>query len=252
MHKKEKTSKTRLDPFQEWGHRWGRIGTVIALMYMVAIPFVVLSVYDSLPTLGQVLNVATLGVLAIYVPVGISEALSYTPLLGASSYLAFITGNIMNQKLPVAVNAMKLANKEANTPEGDVVSAIAIAVSSIMTVVILAVAALLLSFISPIFELPAVKTMSNYLLPALFGSMTLGLFASTGSGSRVVKGGLKGVIPVIVLVTLISMAARLAGMGSILLGMVGFLILAMLPVGILSSRILWKKGIIRVVDRENP
>ena len=250
--KKEKTSKTRLDPFQEWGHRWGRIGTVIALMYMVAIPFVVLSVYDSLPTLGQVLNVATLGVLAIYVPVGISEALSYTPLLGASSYLAFITGNIMNQKLPVAVNAMKLANKEANTPEGDVVSAIAIAVSSIMTVVILAVAALLLSFISPIFELPAVKTMSNYLLPALFGSMTLGLFASTGSGSRVVKGGLKGVIPVIVLVTLISMAARLAGMGSILLGMVGFLILAMLPVGILSSRILWKKGIIRVVDREKP
>lgn len=251
MHKKEKTPKTRLDPFQEWGHRWGRIGTVIALIYMVAIPFIVLNVYDSVPTLGQVLNVATLGVLAIYIPVGFSEALSYTPLLGSSSYLAFITGNIMNLKLPVAVNAMKLTKKEANTPEGDVVSAIAIAVSSIMTVVILAVAALLISFISPIFELPAVKTMSGYLLPALFGSMALGLFASTGSGSRVVKGGLKGVIPVIVLVTLISVAARLAGMGSVLLGMVGFLILAMLPVGILSSRILWKKGIIKVVDRED-
>ena len=38
-------------------------------------------------------------------------------------------------------------------------------------------------------------------------------------------------------------------LGGIILGMVGFLILAMLPVGIITSRILWKKGIIKVVDK---
>lgn len=32
--------------------------------------------------------------------------------------------------------------------------------------------------------------------PALFGSMALGLFASSASGSKVVKGGIKGVLPV--------------------------------------------------------
>ena len=160
-----------LDPFQTWAHRWGRIGTLIALAYMISVPFIVLSYYNCMPSLGSVFNVATFGILAIYIPVGISEALSYTPLMGASSYLGFITGNIMNLKLPCAVNALKIAGKEANTPEGDVVASIGVAASSIMTVVILTIAALLVNLISPVFELPAVKTMSNYLLPALFGAL---------------------------------------------------------------------------------
>lgn len=246
--RKKNTAPITLDPFQAWSHRWGRLGTVIALVYMIALPFIVLNYYDCVPSLGQVFNIATLGILAIYIPVGLSEAVSYTPLMGASSYLGFITGNIMNLKLPCAVNALKLSGKEANTPEGDVVASIGVAASSIMTVAILTLAALLISFISPIFELPAVQTMSSYLLPALFGSMTLGLFASTTAGTKVVKGGIKGVIPVIVIVSLVTLAARLLGMGSVVLGMVGFLILAMLPVAIITSRILWKKGVIKVVD----
>ena len=240
----------KLDSFQSWCHLWGRVGTVIALVYMVALPFIVLGCYNSIPSLGEVFNIATLGILAIYIPVGFSEALSYTPIMGCSAYLGFITGNIMNLKLPCAVNALKIAGKEANTPEGDVVAAIGVAASSIMTVIILALAALLAAWISPVFQLPAVQTMSAYLLPALFGSMTLGLFASTSAGNKVVKGGIKGVLPVIVLVSLISVAARILKMGSILLGLVGFLILAMLPVAIITSRILWKKGIIKVVDKE--
>ena len=243
-------NKITLDPFQSWAHRWGRIGTLVALAYMISLPFIVLNYYDCMPSLGSVFNVATFGILAIYIPVGISEALSYTPLMGASSYLGFITGNIMNLKLPCAVNALKIAGKEANTPEGDVVASIGVAASSIMTVIILTIAALLVNLISPIFELPAVQTMSSYLLPALFGSMTLGLFASTSAGSKVVIGGLKGVLPVIVIVSLICVAARIFGLGNIMLGMVGFLILAMLPVGIITSRILWKKGVIKVVDKE--
>ena len=243
-------NKVTLDPFQSWAHRWGRIGTLIALIYMIALPFIVLNVYDCVPSLSSVFNMATFGILAIYIPVGISEALSYTPLMGSSAYLGFITGNIMNLKLPCAVNALKISGKEANTPEGDVVASIGVAASSIMTVVILTIAALLVSVISPIFELPAVKTMSSYLLPALFGSMTLGLFASTSSGSKVVVGGLKGVIPVLLIVSLVCIAARIFGMGSMILGMVGFLILLMLPIGIITSRILWKKGIIKVIDKD--
>ena len=244
----KKNPVVTLDPFQAWCHRWGRVGTVIALVYMIALPFIFLGVYDCIPSLGEVFNVATIGILAIYIPVGFSEALSYTPLMGTSSYVGFITGNIMNLKLPCAVNALKLTGKQANTPEGDVVSSIAVAASSIMTVGILTVAALLISFISPIFELPAVQTMSSYLLPALFGSMTLGLFASTGAGTKVVKGGLKGVLPVIILVSLLTLGARLIGQGGIMLGLVGFIILLMLPISIITSRVLWKKGKIQVVD----
>lgn len=248
MSKKEKTTIT-MDPFQTWAHKWGRFGTVIALIYMVAIPFIVLGYYDSIPALGEVINLATISILMIYIPVGISEALSYTPILGASSYLTFITGNIMNLKLPCAVNAMKIAKKEPNTPEGEAVASVGVAVSSIMTVIILALAALLSSQISPMFELPAVKTASNYIIPALFGSLALGLFSSTNSGNKVVKGGVKGVIPVLIIVSVLSIFVRVTSGGS-LFGMVGFLILFMLPVALISSRIMWKKGIINVVDKE--
>ena len=145
----------------------------------------------------------------------------------------------------------------------------AVAVSSLMTVAILTLAAVCASFISPVFELPAVKTASGYLLPALFGSMALGLFASSSSGmpalfgsmalglfassssgSKVVKGGIKGVLPVLIIMTVLSLAARLAGYGSVLGGLVGIFIIVMLPIGILTSYVLWKKGKIQVVDKE--
>ena len=126
----------------------------------------------------------------------------------------------------------------------------AVAVSSLMTVAILTLAAVCASFISPVFELPAVKTASGYLLPALFGSMALGLFASSSSGSKVVKGGIKGVLPVLIIMTVLSLAARLAGYGSVLGGLVGIFIIVMLPIGILTSYMLWKKGKIQVVDKE--
>ncbi|MBD5549530.1 MAG: hypothetical protein HDQ97_19480 [Lachnospiraceae bacterium] len=247
MNKENKTTQP-MDPFQAWSHKWGRIGTVIALIYMIALPFIVLAYYDSIPPLGSVFNLGTISILMIYIPVGISEALSYTPILGSSAYLTFITGNIMNLKLPCAINAMKLANKEPNTPEGDAIASVGVAVSSIMTIIILALAALLSTWISPVFELPAVKTASNYLIPALFGSLTLGLFSSSNAGDKVVKNGIMGVLPVLIIVSLLSIFVRVTSGGS-LFGMIGFLILFMLPIALISSRIMWKKGIIKVVDK---
>ena len=79
-------TETKMDSFQSWAHRWGRVGTLIALIYMVALPFVVLAAYDSIPSLGEVFNVNTFSILLIYIPVGFSEALSYTPILGCSAY----------------------------------------------------------------------------------------------------------------------------------------------------------------------
>lgn len=81
--------------------------------------------------------------------------------------------------------------------------------------------------------------------------MALGLFASSSSGSKVVKGGIKGVLPVLIIMTVLSLAARLAGCGSALGGLVvGIFIIVMLPIGILTSYVLWKKGRIQVVDKE--
>ena len=247
---KQVKEKVMLDPFQEWCHKWGRIGTIIALVYMITMPIVVLNYYDSMPAVGQFLNLSTLGMLAIYIPVGISEALSYTPIMGSSAYLGFITGNIMNLKLPVAVNAIKISGKQQNTAEGDAVASIGIAVCSIMTIIILTLGVLLGSLIAPVFQLQADKTASGYLVPALFGSMALGLIASYSNGKKVVKGGMMGVLPVLIIVSLLALAIRILS-GASLGGMEGLLIIVMLPVSLISSRIMWKKGIIKVVPKEN-
>ena len=69
-------------------------------------------------------------------------------------------------------------------------------------------------------------------------------------GSKVVKGGIKGVLPVLIIMTVLSLAARLAGYSSVLGGLVGIFIIVMLPIGILTSYVLWKKGKIQVVDKE--
>ena len=64
--------------------------------------------------------------------------------------------------------------------------------------------------------------------------------------NNVVKGGIKGVLPVLIIMTVVSIAARLAGYGSVLGGLVGIFIIVMLPIGILTSYVLWKKGKIQV------
>ena len=89
----------------------------------------------------------------------------------------------------------------------------------------------------------------RYFIDAM-SAMALGLFASSSSGSKVVKGGIKGVLPVLIIMTVLSLAARLAGYGSVLGGLVGIFIIVMLPIGILTSYVLWKKGKIQVVDKE--
>ena len=91
--------------------------------------------------------------------------------------------------------------------------------------------------------------------------MITGLVIAVGVGVLAKKPGLAwlnnfvtafsmlGVLPVLILMTVLSLAARLAGYGAVLGGLVGIFIIVMLPIGILTSYILWKKGKIQVVDK---
>ena len=40
-------TETKMDSFQSWAHRWGRVGTLIVLIYMVALPFCLLYTSDA-------------------------------------------------------------------------------------------------------------------------------------------------------------------------------------------------------------
>ena len=243
MAKEKKVKeKVALDPFTEWAHKSGRVFMVLFIAYMLVIPFIVCTVYDCMPSFKMCLP-GLIAITAIMGPASIAEVGSYTPILGSSTYLTFASGNVMNLKIPCIINAQQIAKVEPNTVEGDAVALIATAVSSAVTIIILAIGVVLLSFIKPILENPYVVTASDYLLPALFGCMALGLLSS-GNGKTKVKIHL---LPALVPALLVT-ALTVLGIGST--GLAGILIIVMIPVTILCARILWKKGIVKVVPVE--
>ena len=243
MAKEKKVKeKVALDPFTEWAHKSGRVFMVLFIAYMLVIPFIVCTVYDCMPSFKMCLP-GLIAITAIMGPASIAEVGSYTPILGSSTYLTFASGNVMNLKVPCIINAQQIAKVEPNTVEGDAVALIATAVSSAVTIIILAIGVVLLSFIKPILENPYVVTASDYLLPALFGCMALGLLSS-GNGKTKVKNHL---LPAVVPALLVT-ALTVLGIGST--GLAGILIIVMIPVTILCARILWKKGIVKVVPVE--
>ena len=243
MAKEKKVKeKVALDPFTEWAHKSGRVFMVLFIAYMLVIPFIVCTVYDCMPSFKMCLP-GLIAITAIMGPASIAEVGSYTPILGSSTYLTFASGNVMNLKIPCIINAQQIAKLEPNTVEGDAVALIATAVSSAVTIIILAIGVVLLSFIKPILENPYVVTASDYLLPALFGCMALGLLSS-GNGKTKVKNHL---LPALVPALLVT-ALTVLGIGST--GLAGILIIVMIPVTILCARILWKKGIVKVVPVE--
>lgn len=238
---KQKTPTT-LDPFTQWAHKTGRIFMIVFTVYMVVMPFIICTVYDCMPSFKMCLP-GLISILVIMTPMSIAEIGSYTPILGSSSYLTFASGNLMNLKMPCIINAQKIAKVEQSTVEGDAIALIATAVSSSVTIVILALGMLLLSFIQPILENETFETASNYLLPALFGCMSLGLLGK-GSGKTKVKNKL---LPAVIPVILVSV---LTVMGIATTGIAGILMIVMIPILILISWIMWKAGIVKVVSND--
>ena len=160
-------------------HRWGIIWNIGALLMLLSIPVAVstyLGIWPELQALGKTL--ATL--IPLYWITAVVEVITYVPMLGAGgTYLSFVTGNITNLKLPVGLAAMENANVRANTEEGEVISTIAIGVSSITTTVIIAVGVLAFSPVLPLITADGsvFKPAFEWVLPALFGALGASYFA---------------------------------------------------------------------------
>lgn len=240
---KEKVVYT-LDPFVEWAHRSGRIFILCFIAYTIVIPIIMGIVYGAWPSLPEILpGLAT--ILAMLGVQSVLEAGLYTPVLGSSSYLTFATGNIMNLKIPCALNAQKVAEVENNTPEGDAIALISTCVSSIVTIVVLTIGLFLVIPLKPFLESEIATSASNYLMAALFGCIAVGFLAPAG-GQKVMKNKLL----VAVLPFLITMVLALAGVLTSSMGIV--MIIVAIPLCIVTGLILYKKGIIRFEDKGAP
>ena len=152
-------------------HRIGRICTLVTLCLLVGAPFLMGVYLGALPDLGAVAK-AFLSVGLVWTVSSVVEFLIYTPMLGAGGgYLAFITGNLINMKIPCAVNARDIVGAKTGTPENEIISTLSIATSSLVTILVLAIGVLLLAPLQPILQSEALQPAFSNVVPALFGAM---------------------------------------------------------------------------------
>jgi len=159
--------------YEDMTHVYGRIWMFSALIVIFMVPISICVYYDAWPEGSAVLK-GLLGVAPIFWTVGIIEVFTFTPMLGAGgSYLGFVTGNLTNLKVPSALTAMENAKVKPGTEEGEIISTIAIATSSIVTTIIIALGVFLLAQITPILDSPVLKPAFDNILPALFGGLAV-------------------------------------------------------------------------------
>lgn len=199
---------------------------LVTLALFLSIPALICYHLNVFPKAEMVFKgLATVAV--VFYPTAILEVLTYTPLLGTGgTYLGFVTGNITNLKLPVALSAMENAKVEPNTEKGEVISTISIAVSSIVTTVIIAVCVILFrpvlhnitdkdSVFAPAFQ---------QVTPALFGALC---------ASYLAKHWKISILPILSLVIVLLFSGKLG---------TGVLIPVGVVISLLGAHIMFKKG----------
>lgn len=223
--RKEKKSLSYLDSVHRDGRIWGFAILVILLMFPICLSLV----FKAVPQWGAFLRGA-LAVLPVYWAVGLVEVFTYVPMLGAGgAYLSFVTGNISNLKLPCALDAMERANVKASSEEGEIISTISIAVSSIVTTVIIILGVCLITPLTPVLNSPVLEPAFAQMIPALFGGLAV-VFVS--------KNLKLSIAPIILMLALFIFVPALNE------GTVGI----MVPVGVIFTlivaRIMYKKGML--------
>ena len=221
--RKNKEKMTYLESVHYYGRIWGF--AICALV--MAVPFVVALFFGATPDFNALLT-AAIAILPMYWAVGLVEVFTYVPMLGAGgTYLSFVTGNISNLKLPCALEAMNRAEVKPSEEEGEIISTIAIATSSIVTTLIILVGVILIIPISPLLEHPALAPAFDMILPALFGGLAVAFV------SKNIK---IAIAPMLLMLLLFIFVPGLNA------GTVGI----MVPVGVIFTvivaRILYKKG----------
>ena len=167
---------TYLEQYDRTTHVLGRAASLITLVMLVGAPFLIGFILGALPDLSAAAK-GFLSVGIIWTVSSVVEFLVYTPMLGAGGgYLAFITGNLINMKIPCAMNAREIAGTQAGTPENEIISTLSIAASSLTTITVLAIGVLLLVPLQPILQSEALQPGFANVVPALFGAMAYQYF----------------------------------------------------------------------------
>lgn len=150
------------------GKLTGFLGAILSFL-----PALVLAVVYGLLPKPAALATAFISAASAFGFLWIVEPISYFTVLGPiGTYMAFMSGNISNMRVPCAGMAQVAADVEPGTEKGSIISVIGMATSIVINVSVLTIGVILGS--SVLSAMPASVTEAlNYLLPALFGALLM-------------------------------------------------------------------------------
>ena len=210
-------------------HRDGRIWNITVMCLLMMFPLTVAFLFGAAPD-WKALGLGLLATAPMYWAVGAIETITFVPMLGAGgSYLSFVTGNISNLKLPCALNALEQNEVSAGSEEGEIISTIAIATSSIVTTIIIIIGVVCIVPLTPILEAPVLAPAFEQMLPALFGGLGV-VFVS--------KNWKIAIAPVVLMLILFIFVPAFNE------GTVGIMVPVSVVFTIAVSRLLYKRGVL--------
>ena len=170
MSKKEKViNKVDKD------HLYGQVFLAIAIVLILLVPVIMALVLHVWPE-WEILGKGLVGCI-MFIVGGFIEVMTYSPMLGTKgTYLAFFTGNLVNLKLPCAVNAREQAGVKHGSREGEIVSTVSIATSTIVTTIILALGVACIVPLTPVLNSEILKPGFDSAFAALFGALAYKYF----------------------------------------------------------------------------
>lgn len=148
----------------------GKLTSLLAVLVSFGPALVLAAFYGIIPPWGAV-GQAFINIAGAVGVIWIIEPISYFPILGVpGNYLAFITGNISNLRVPSATAAQNATGLTPGTHEGTIIATIGMAVSVVVNIVILAAGVFAGNAILSLLP-DNVLSALNFLLPALFGAL---------------------------------------------------------------------------------
>ncbi len=214
--------------YQDKTHFYGKIWIWTAVCVVLLVPVSICVYYNAWPEMTAVFK-GLLGVAPIFWTVGTIEVITFTPMLGTGgSYLAFVTGNLTSIKVPSAINAMESAGVKVQSEEGEILSTIAVATSSIVTTLVIALGVVFLSILTPVINSPILQPAFKNILPALFGGLAV---------VYINKNVKVAMIPMLFMMILFLLVPSMASS-------VGILVPVGALISIAGARFLYKKNLI--------
>ena len=210
-------------------HRDGRLWNIGMMILLFMFPIAVAIIFSAAPD-WNALVVGLIATAPMYWAVGIVETITFVPMLGAGgSYLSFVTGNISNLKLPCAINALEQNEVSASSEEGEIISTIAIATSSIVTTIIILLGVICIVPLTPVLEAPVLEPAFAQMLPALFGGLGVAFVS---------KNWKIAIAPVVLMLVLFIFIPALDS------STVGIMVPVSVLFTIAAARILYKRGVV--------